>query len=99
MSSMLIMSIIPIDIVARMLYKSTMETAAYMLTRPALAICFWLSLAVPGWTQSGNVIRVGAFPNITHAQAMVGKANGWFDKAMGTPGRPPSKRYSPAPSI
>ncbi len=27
--------------------------------------------------------RVVAFPNITHAQAMVGKANGWFDKAMG----------------
>jgi NitT/TauT family transport system substrate-binding protein len=30
-----------------------------------------------------TVIRVGAFPNITHAQAMVGKSNGWFDKAMG----------------
>src|SRR5258708_39413111 len=28
-------------------------------------------------------IRVGAFPNITHAQPMVGKANGWFEKAMG----------------
>ena len=64
--------------------KSTMETAAHMVTRrPALAICFWLSLVVPAWTQSGNTIRVGAFPNITHAQAMVGKANGWFDKAMG----------------
>jgi NitT/TauT family transport system substrate-binding protein len=32
---------------------------------------------------TANTIRVGAFPNITHAQAMVGKANGWFDKAMG----------------
>jgi hypothetical protein len=30
-----------------------------------------------------TTIRVGAFPNITHAQAMVGKANGWFEKAMG----------------
>jgi len=29
-----------------------------------------------------TTIRVGAFPNITHAQAMVGKANGFFDKAM-----------------
>ena len=37
--------------------------------------------AVSGWAQT--TIRVGAFPNITHAQAMVGKANGWFDKAMG----------------
>lgn len=30
-----------------------------------------------------QTVRVGAFPNITHAQAMVGKANGWFEKAMG----------------
>jgi len=59
-----------------------MQTAALMLTRPALAICFWLSLVVPAWSQSVNVVRVGAFPNITHAQAMVGKANGWFEKAM-----------------
>jgi NitT/TauT family transport system substrate-binding protein len=28
-------------------------------------------------------IRVGAFPNVTHAQPMVGKANGWFERAMG----------------
>jgi NitT/TauT family transport system substrate-binding protein len=40
--------------------------------------------AVAGWGQgTANTIRVGAFPNITHAQAMVGKANGFFDKAMG----------------
>ena len=31
-----------------------------------------------------TVVRVGAFPNITHPQAMVGKANGWFEKAMGS---------------
>ena len=31
-----------------------------------------------------TTIRVGAFPNITHAQPMIGKANGWFDKAMGS---------------
>jgi len=43
-----------------------------------------LSVSVAGWAQgNANTIRVGAFPNITHAQAMVGKANGWFDKAMG----------------
>lgn len=29
-------------------------------------------------------IRVGAFPNVTHAQPMVGKASGWFEKAMGS---------------
>jgi NitT/TauT family transport system substrate-binding protein len=46
----------------------------------------WLSgmlvlLATLASTQT--VIHVGAFPNITHSQAMVGKANGWFAKAMG----------------
>lgn len=30
-----------------------------------------------------TVIHVGAFPNVTHSQAMVGKANGWFEKRMG----------------
>lgn len=47
-----------------------------------LVLC--LLMATSAWGQgSANTVRVGAFPNITHAQAMVGKANGWFDKAMG----------------
>ena len=41
----------------------------------------WLSL---GMAQSPVTVRVGAFPNITHAQAMVGKANGAFEKALGS---------------
>lgn len=48
------------------------------------------SLALLGFVLAGSialnaqiVIRVGAFPNITHAQPMIGKANGWFEKAMG----------------
>jgi NitT/TauT family transport system substrate-binding protein len=50
-----------------------------------VVLLFWLATAVSGWAQgSATTIRVGAFPNITHAQAMVGKANGWFDKAMGS---------------
>jgi NitT/TauT family transport system substrate-binding protein len=39
-------------------------------------------IAMSGFAQT--VIRVGAFPNITHAQAMVGKANGAFEKALGS---------------
>jgi len=45
-----------------------------------LALC--LASFASAWAQ-GTTIRVGAFPNVTHAQAMVGKADGWFDKAMG----------------
>jgi len=47
----------------------------------ACVFCFAAMLAASA--QSPATIRVGAFPNITHAQAMVGKANGWFDRAMG----------------
>jgi NitT/TauT family transport system substrate-binding protein len=42
-----------------------------------------LGLSFAGSAGAQTTIRVGAFPNITHAQAMVGKANGWFDKTMG----------------
>lgn len=44
-----------------------------------------LSIAcVVGARAEGPVtVRVGAFPNLSHAQAMVGKANGWFARAMG----------------
>ena len=57
---------------------------SYALHRLAPVFLLLIALSISGWAQ-GNVttIRVGAFPNITHAQAMVGKANGWFDKAMG----------------
>ena len=57
---------------------------SYLLQRLAPVFLLLIALSISGWAQ-GNVttVRVGAFPNITHAQAMVGKANGWFDKAMG----------------
>jgi NitT/TauT family transport system substrate-binding protein len=52
--------------------------------RSVLGVFILFATAVAGCAQgNANTIRVGAFPNITHAQAMVGKANGWFDKAMG----------------
>ncbi|HWF93182.1 MAG TPA: aliphatic sulfonate ABC transporter substrate-binding protein [Terriglobales bacterium] len=37
--------------------------------------------SVSAWAQT--IIRVGAFPNMTHPQAMVGKANGWFERQLG----------------
>jgi sulfonate transport system substrate-binding protein len=57
---------------------------SYALQPLAPVFLLLIALSISGWAQ-GNVttIRVGAFPNITHAQAMVGKANGWFDKALG----------------
>jgi NitT/TauT family transport system substrate-binding protein len=46
-----------------------------------IAALILFALSLPGFSQT--VVRVGAFPNITHAQAMVGKANGAFERALG----------------
>jgi len=45
-----------------------------------------------------TVIRVGAFPNITHPQAMIGKNNAWFDRAMGSQVRVEWKSFNAGPS-
>ena len=44
------------------------------------------------------MVRVGAFPNITHPQAMVGKANGWFDKALGSSAKIDWKSFNAGPA-
>src|SRR6516164_7856219 len=51
-----------------------------------------------GVVHAQAVIRVGAFPNITHPQAMVGKANGWFEKAMGSQVKVEWKSFNAGPS-
>ena len=40
----------------------------------------------------------GRFPNITHPQAMVGKNNGWFEKAMGPGVKIEWKSFNAGPS-
>jgi NitT/TauT family transport system substrate-binding protein len=44
------------------------------------------------------VIRVGHFPNITHAQAVIGRNNGWFDKALQPDARVDWKAFNAGPS-
>jgi NitT/TauT family transport system substrate-binding protein len=56
------------------------------------------AISPPRATSQTTVIRVGAFPNITHAQAMVGKANGWFEKAMGPNVKIEWKTFNAGPS-
>ncbi|HEX6466611.1 MAG TPA: ABC transporter substrate-binding protein [Terriglobales bacterium] len=45
------------------------------------------------------VVRVGYFPNITHAQALAGRQNGWFDKALAPQARVEWKAFHAGPSI
>lgn len=49
-----------------------------------IRVILWLTMCLAVWGQgTASTIRVGAFPNITHSQAMVGKANGFFERALG----------------
>ncbi|MGD0905953.1 MAG: aliphatic sulfonate ABC transporter substrate-binding protein [Candidatus Acidiferrales bacterium] len=48
--------------------------------------------------QKPVVIRVGYFPNITHAQALVGRANGQFEKALGPGVQIEWKAFNAGPS-
>jgi NitT/TauT family transport system substrate-binding protein len=56
----------------------------------------FIALSLPSPAQT--LVRVGAFPNITHAQAMVGKANGWFDKALGSGAKVQWTSFNAGPS-
>ncbi|HEY1802754.1 MAG TPA: ABC transporter substrate-binding protein [Terriglobales bacterium] len=49
------------------------------------------------WAQT--VVRVGAFPNMTHPQAMVGKANGWFEKQLGSNVKVEWTSFNAGPSV
>jgi len=62
-------------------------------------LCLVLLLMVPGVLHAQEVVvRVGAFPNITHAQAMIGKSNGWFEKAIQPAAKVEWKSFNAGPS-
>lgn len=44
------------------------------------------------------VIRAGHFPNITHSQALIGRANGWFERALAPEARIEWKTFNAGPS-
>ena len=52
----------------------------------------------PKVTESKNVtVRVGFFPNITHSQALIGKANGEFQKSLGESNKIEWKQFNAGP--
>ncbi|MGA7293991.1 MAG: ABC transporter substrate-binding protein [Terriglobales bacterium] len=67
-----------------------------MPKRSVFASIFLLVMTALAGAQT--VIRVGAFPNITHPQAMVGQNNGWFDRAMGPKVKIEWKSFNAGPS-
>src|SRR5271166_1876104 len=63
-----------------------------------VGIVFALILTVGSVAWGETVIHVGAFPNVTHPQAMVGKSSGWFEKAMGPGVKIEWKSFNAGPS-
>jgi NitT/TauT family transport system substrate-binding protein len=61
----------------------------------ALLLILVFAPATGAWSQT---IRVGAFPNITHPQAMIGKATGWFERALGPQVKIEWKTFNAGPS-
>jgi NitT/TauT family transport system substrate-binding protein len=62
---------------------------------PLLFLCFFAPL--PSLSQT--VIRVGHFPNVTHGQALLGRANGAFEKALGPQVKVQWKAFNAGPSV
>lgn len=61
-----------------------------------LSICSTVGYANRAAAQ--QVVRVGFFPNITHAQALVGQSQGAFEKALGPGVRVEWKAFNAGPS-
>jgi len=68
------------------------------MTKRSFCASVWLLFLLGAWAGAQTVIRVGAFPNMTHPQAMVGKNNGWFDQAMGPQVKIEWKSFNAGPS-
>jgi len=67
--------------------------------RPKLTSLLWFVVALSAVSEGqSTLIRVGAFPNVTHPQAMVGKANGWFENRMGPEAKVEWKSFNAGPS-
>jgi NitT/TauT family transport system substrate-binding protein len=64
--------------------KTTALQKRFTRTRFAmLTAILTIAASATNAQQKPTIIRVGYFPNMTHAQALVGKANGQFEKALG----------------
>ncbi len=57
------------------------------------------SVAIAATTQAQLPVRVGYFPNISHSQALVGRAHGDFERSLGPGFRVEWKQFNAGPSV
>jgi NitT/TauT family transport system substrate-binding protein len=74
---------------------------ALRLAFRSLSLLAVLSLlpAVSTGAFAAQIVRLGYFPNITHSQALVGVANGEFEKALGPGVELQTKLFNAGPSV
>ena len=73
------------------------QVAKTAWTVVALAAAVSITAAPAFAQQSATLIRVGYFPNLTHAQALIGRANGQFEQALGAGVRLDWKAFNAGP--
>jgi NitT/TauT family transport system substrate-binding protein len=66
--------------------------------RSWLLVLLFYAVAPLHAQQSPLVVRAGHFPNLTHAQGVIGQANGWFDRALAPQARVEWKVFNAGPS-
>lgn len=68
---------------------------SFLVTR---ILCALLTATVLRAQDTPVVVRVGYFPNITHSQPLIGKAQGWFEKALAPEARVEWRTFNAGPS-
>src|SRR5713101_1942734 len=58
-----------------------------------------LAAGTAGAQNAPVTVRAGYFPNVTHAQAVIGRANGKFDEALGSSAKIDWKQFNAGPSV
>ena len=76
------------------------ERSVRLKSRIPLTIFVLLLAAAPARGQSTRVtVRAGYFPNVTHSQALVGRARGRFEQALGPGAHIEWKVFNAGPSV
>src|SRR5512138_3775162 len=71
------------DLLLRTLVRVGRPAALRVPLAPPLVLAILMVCIVTGVASAAEPVRIGHFPNITHAQALVGRANGTFEKRLG----------------
>ena len=66
---------------------------------PLTVLSLLLTTVRTGAQSAPLTLRVGYFPNLTHSQALVGKANGKFDAALAPDAKVEWKAFNAGPSV